>query len=141
MIPCYQWAELREKQLEQQFPQYARSTFCTHVKMPVNDITLFSKPKRNTGRLEKLNSKDKGIVLHMMAGHSPSKHVHLENSLKHLSNPTICCHIKKLGFYYLHSRKKDVLYVKDLILRRKFCPKITCRTLGQEFWRHCIGML
>ena len=58
MRACYQIAGLRGKKLEQQFPQFARSTIYKHVKMPINDISPHEKCKRNTERVEKMSSRD-----------------------------------------------------------------------------------
>ena len=114
--------------------------------MPINDITPYDKRRRNTGRVEKINSKDRRILrrtlltLRKNVIHFSSRRVHLESSLGHVSNRTIRRHMNKLGFYYLRSRKKALLSVKDLKLRRKFCRKITHRRLGPEFWRHGIRL-
>ena len=146
MRACYQIAGLRGKKLEQQFPQYARSTIYKHVNMPINDITPHDKRRRNTGRVEKMSSRDKRILrrtlltLRKDIGHFTSRRVHLESGLEHVSNRTIRRQINKLGFYYLRSRKKGLLSVKDLKLRRKFCRKITRRRLGPEFCRHGISL-
>ena len=53
MRACYQTAGLPGRQLEQQFPQYARSTIYKYVNMPTNDITPYDKCRGNTGRVEK----------------------------------------------------------------------------------------
>ena len=47
MRTCYQIAGLRGKQLEQQFPQYARSTIYKHVNMPINDITVWQTQEKH----------------------------------------------------------------------------------------------
>ena len=92
MRTCYQIAGLRGKQLEQQFPQYARSTIYKHVNMPINDIILFDKRRKNTGRVEKMNSRDKRIFRRTLltlcknAGHFTSRHVHLDSNLEHVKN-------------------------------------------------------
>ena len=53
MRACCQIAELHEKHLEQQFPQYTRSTIYKHVNMQINDATPYDKRRRNTGSVEK----------------------------------------------------------------------------------------
>ena len=145
MRACYQIAGLRRKQLEQQFPQYGISTIYKHVNMPINAINLYEKRRKNTGRVEKMTSRDKRILrtlltLHKNVGHFTSRRIHLASVLEHVSNRTIRHHINKLGFNQLGSKKKDLLSVKDLKLRRKFCRKITRRRLGPEFWRHGISL-
>ena len=146
MRACYQIAGLQRKQLEQQFPQYGISTIYKHVNMPINAINLYEKRRKNTGRVEKMTSRDKRILrrtlltLHKNVGHFTSRRIHLQSVLKHVSNRTIRRHINKLGFNQLGSKKKDLLSVKDLKLRRKFCRKITRRKLGPEFWRHGISL-
>ena len=141
MRACFQMAGLWGKQLEKQFPKYGRSTIYKHVNMPINDITPHDKGRRSTGRAKKINFRDKSILRRTLltlcknVGHFTSRCVHLESGLDHASNFTICCHINKLGFYYLCSRKEDVLSVKELKLRRNFC-----RRLGLEFWRHGINL-
>ena len=97
-------------------------------------------------RTEKMNSIDKRIlrrtllILRKNVGHFTSRGVHLESGLEHIRNRTIRRHINKLGFYYLGSRKKRLLSVKDLKLRRTFSRKITHRGLGAGFWRHNISL-
>ena len=117
-----------------------------NVNMPINDINLYEKRRKNTGRVEKMTSRDKRILrrtlltLRKNVGHFTSRRIHLESSLEHVSNRTIHRHINKLRFNQLGSKKKDLLSVKDLKLRRTFCRKITRRRLGPEFWRHGISL-
>ena len=145
MRACYQIVGLRGKKLKQQFPQYARSTIYKHMNVAINDITPYDKRRRNTGRIEKMSSRDKKILrtslltLRKNVGHSSWRCMHLENGLKHVSNSTIRHQIKKLGFYYLSSRKKGLLSVKEVKLSRKFRRKITRRSLGAVFWRQSIN--
>ena len=114
--------------------------------MAINDIAMYEKCRRNIGRVEKMNFRDKRILrrtlltLRKNVGHFTSRRVHLESGLQYISNCTICRHINKLGFYYLHIRRKGLISVKDLKMRRTFCQKITRRRLGPEFWGHSISL-
>ena len=92
-------------------------------------------PIKNTRSVEKLNSIDERILLRKNAGHFKKRACR-----KHVSNPTICCHISKLGFYYLRSGKKGLFSAKELIRKEKFCRKTTLRRLGPEFLRHGISL-
>ena len=134
------------KQLEEKFPQYARSTIYKHVNMPINDTTLYNKRRRNTGSGKKMNSRYKRtlrttlLTLRNNAGHFTPRRVHLESVLDYVSNPTIRRHINKLEFYYLRSRKEGLLSVQDVELRRRFCRKITRRRVGPKLWIHGISL-
>ena len=114
--------------------------------MSINDINPYDKRRRNTERVEKINSRNKRILrqtlltLHKNVNHFTSRRVHFDSGMEHVSNRTVHHYINKLGFYYLRSRKKGLLSVKYLKLRRKFCQKITRRRLGPEFWRHAISL-
>ena len=73
------------------------------------------------------NSRDERILrrnlltLRKNVGHFTSRRVHLQSGLEHVSNGTIRRHIIKLGFFYLRSRKKCLLSVKDMKPRRRRC--------------------
>lgn len=140
MRACYQSAGLRKKQLEQQFPQCARSTIYKHKNIQIN-ITPYDKRGKNkeAWKNEFLRQKD---LEKNFANFTPLylKTCALRSGLEHVSNRIIRRQINKLRFNYLRPRKKRLLSVKDLKLRRNFYRKVTRKRLGPEFWRHGISL-
>ena len=143
---AYQLSNVRGKELLKLFPQYSKAAVYKHAKKPLNGEPVFDKRKLNKGRSKKLSVQDERRILRavpkrrMEVGNFTSKRVQLESGVSNVCNRTDRNVLNKEGYRYLRSRKKGLLHAKDLKARKKFCQKVRCKKLMQDFWRNGISL-
>ena len=138
---AYQVGGLRGNALLKRFPQWSKAGIYKHTKKPIDGEPVFDKRKLNKGRPKKLSDQDRRSivrsvkVLRKECGTFTSARVQIESGVgTKVHNKTVRRCMNDAGLFYLQSRKKGLLYKKDLIEREKFCKNIRKKKLGQEFW-------
>ena len=138
---AYQLSKIRGASLLKMFPQYSQAAIYKHAKKPINGEPVFDKRRQNKGRPTKLSLQDKRSIVRSLKilrekeGSFTSRRIQLDSGVKHVTSRTVRNHLNGEGYWYLQSRKKGLLYAKDLKSRVKFCRKIKRQQLGDEFWR------
>ncbi len=141
----YQKAGVSGVELMKIFPQYSRATIYRHARSSLNQQAEDGR-KNNKGRPKKPSIKEKRQILWSIPklrktdGSFTSKRVVVEAGVQQKeSNRTVRRVLNSNGYRYFRSRKKGLLYRKDLKERMKFCRKIRKLKLGQDFWNFHIS--
>lgn len=146
-IQClYQVSGVSVKEILKRFTQYSRSLVYKWTKVPINAPSVPDKRKFNKGRPRKLCVRDSREIVRCLKnlreteGHFTSKRIQVDSGLLHVCNRTVRNRLHDNDYRYLRSRKKGLLYKRDLEARVKYCKSIRKRKLTQEYWNTGISM-
>ena len=113
----FQDKSIRGKELLKLYPKLSKATIYWHAKKPLADKTV-DKRKHNHGRPRKISPQDKCLILrqiHILREQYGSfiiKRLGVSAGVrKDVSDETVRCVLRGAGYWFLHSRKKDCMFL------------------------------
>ena len=144
-IRCaYQLSGVRGKKLLDMFPNYSKAQIYVHAKKTIGGEKAFDKRSVNKGRPKVVTEKQERRIIRSVKGlrttegSFSSSRVQLDSGTMDVSNRAVRRVLNKNGYKYLQSRKKGLLYERDLKCRLKFCRKMI-HEKTQQFWNYGIS--